>query len=132
MIKRVGREEASLYPLPGRNWYSYVGPDNVPTERVSMGVSVYPAGSKPAGHVHDSQEETIYCAAGRGRIVTPDDTAEVMTGVTVWVPAGIHHATESDGPEPLELVCFFSPPVVPGSYEKKPSAPASTPAEALR
>ena len=22
------------------------------------------------------------------------------------------------GPEPLELACFFSPPVVPGSYEK--------------
>ena len=28
------------------------------------------------------------------------------------------HATESDGPEPLEIACFFSPPVVPGSYEK--------------
>ncbi|MBF6606646.1 MAG: cupin domain-containing protein [Chloroflexi bacterium] len=118
MIKRVGREEASLYPLPGRNWLTYIGPENTPTARVSMGVSVYPAGSKPAGHVHDSQEETIYCTAGRGRIVTPDETAEIKVGVTVWVRAGTHHAAESDGPEPLELVCFFSPPVVPGSYEK--------------
>lgn len=119
MIKRVARAEAELYPLPGRNWYTYIGPQNTPTERVSMGVSVFPAGSRPTGHVHDTQEETIYCAAGRGRIVTADATAEVEAGVTVWVPPGTIHATESDGPEPLELVCFFSPPVVPGSYERK-------------
>jgi quercetin dioxygenase-like cupin family protein len=118
MIKRVARAEAELFPLPGRNWFTYVGPQNTPTERVSMGVSVFPPGSRPAGHVHDSQEETIYCAAGRGRIVTPEVTAEIEPGVAVWVPVGTFHATESDGPEPLELVCFFSPPVVPGSYEK--------------
>ncbi len=119
MVKRVAREDASLFPLPGRNWYTYIGPENIPTERVSMGVSVYPAGSKPAGHVHDAQEETIYCAAGRGRIVTPAGAAEIEPGVVVWVPPLTPHATESDGPEDLELVCFFSPPVVPGSYEKK-------------
>ncbi len=119
MIKRVSRAEAEVFPLPGRDWHTYIGPQNTPTERVSMGVSVFPPGSKPAGHVHATQEETIYCAAGRGRIVTPEATAEIERGVTVWVAVGTFHATESDGPEPLELVCFFSPPVVPGSYEKK-------------
>ena len=118
MFKRVSREEAQVVPLPGRDWHTYIGPENTPTERVSLGVSVFPPGSRPEGHVHDSQEETIYCARGRGRIVTPEGTAEVEPGVTVWVGIGTPHATESDGPEPLELVCFFSPPVVPGSYEK--------------
>jgi quercetin dioxygenase-like cupin family protein len=122
MIKRVARDEAGRVPLPGRTWHTYLGPDNTPTERVSMGVSVFPAGSRPPGHVHDTQEETIYCAAGRGRIVTPGATAEIEAGVTVWVEPGTFHATESDGPEPLELVCFFTPPVVPGSYEKKAGA----------
>ena len=28
MIKRVARDEAELFPLPGRNWYTYVGPQN--------------------------------------------------------------------------------------------------------
>lgn len=119
MIKRVARVDAEVFPLPGRAWYTYLGPQNAPTERVSMGVSIFPAGSAPAGHVHDTQEETIYCAAGRGRIVTPEATAEIEAGVTVWVSPGTPHSTESDGPEPLELVCFFSPPVVPGSYEPK-------------
>jgi mannose-6-phosphate isomerase-like protein (cupin superfamily) len=50
--------------------------------------------------------------------VTPDGAAEIEPGVAVWVGVGTPHATEADGPEPLELVCFFSPPVVPGSYEK--------------
>ena len=36
--------------------------------------------------------------------------AEIEKGVLVWVPPGVFHATESDGPDPLELVCFFSPP----------------------
>lgn len=118
MMKRVSRAEAEVHPLPGRDWHTYLGPQNIPTHRISMGVSVFPPGSKPDGHVHDTQEETIYCAGGRGRIVTPDGVAEIEPGVTVWVSPGTPHATESDGPDPLELVCFFSPPVVPGSYEK--------------
>lgn len=118
MIKRVTREEAQVYPLPGRAWHTYLGPENIATQRISFGVSVFPPGSRPAGHIHDTQEETIYCVSGRGRIVTPDGTAEMEPGVVVWVSPGTLHATESDGPEPLEIACFFSPPVVPGSYEK--------------
>ena len=106
-------------PLPGRDWHSYFGPWNSPARNVSLGVSVYPPGSKPAGHVHAAEEETIYCTAGRGRIVTPDETAEVEPGVVVLVSPGTFHATEADGPDDLELVCFFTPPVVSGSYEKK-------------
>lgn len=119
MIKRVARDEAEQVPLPGRIWHSYFGPHNSDARQVSMGVSVFPAGSKPTGHVHPAEEETIYCISGRGRIVTPDGVAEVEGGVVVHVPPGTFHATESDGPEPLELLCLFSPPVVSGSYEKK-------------
>ncbi len=119
MIKRVARSEAEQVPLPGRTWHSYFGPHNSDARQVSMGVSIFPAGSKPTGHVHPAEEETIYCIAGRGRIVTSDGVAEVEGGVVVHVPPGTFHATEADGPEPLELLCLFSPPVVSGSYEKK-------------
>ena len=119
MIKRVARDEAEQVPLPGRVWHSYFGPRDGVSNLVSLGVSVYPPGSKPEGHVHAAEEETIYCAAGRGRIVTSDGVAEVEAGVVVHVPPGTFHATEADGPEPLELLCLFSPPVVSGSYEKK-------------
>ena len=121
MIKRVARDEAELVPAAGPHLvHLRRAPEQRPTERVSMGVSVFPPGSKPAGHVHDGQEETIYCAAGRGRIVTPGRRRRRSSPAsTVQVSPGTFHATEADGPEPLELVCLFSPPVVPGSYEKQ-------------
>ena len=118
MIKRVARGEADHLPLPGRDWYTYIGPHNSDAHNVSIGVSIFPAGSKPEGHVHPAEEETIYVTAGRGRLVTPEATAELEPGVSVHIPVGTFHATESDGPDPLELVCLFSPPVVPGSYER--------------
>lgn len=118
MIKRVARDETEVFPLPGRDWYYYFGAEQGPGKNGSLGVSVYPPGSKPEGHVHDVAEETIYCAAGRGRIVTPEGAAEMEPGVAVIVTPGTFHATEADGPDPLELVCFFSPSVVSGSYEK--------------
>ena len=49
MIKRVARSEAEQVPLPGRIWHSYFGPHNSDARQVSMGVSVFPAGSKPTG-----------------------------------------------------------------------------------
>ena len=118
MITRVSRSEAARTRLPGRDWFTYIGPENTRTERVSVGVSVFPPDSRPTGHVHDTQEETVYVVSGRGRLVTPEATADLEPGVAVFIPTGTFHATESDGPDPLELVCLFSPPVVPGSYER--------------
>lgn len=119
MIKRVARGEAAHLQLPGRDWYTYITPADGPARNVSAGISVFPPGSKPQGHVHPAEEEVIYVTRGRGRLVTPEATAELEPGVYVVVPAGTFHATESDGPDQLELACFFSPPVVPGSYERR-------------
>ena len=118
MIKRVTRDEAAIYPLPGRDWFLYIGPENSPTEHLTVSVTKFPSGSRPAGHVHEDAEETVYVVSGHGRLVTAEATAELEPGVAVWIPIGTHHATESDGPEPLEMVCVFSPPIVPGGYER--------------
>ncbi len=119
MIKRMTRAEAQVFPLPGRDWLLYIGPQNSPARNVSVGVALFPPGSRPAGHVHPAEEETIYVTSGRGRLVTAEATAELEPGVAVFIPTGTFHATESDGPDSLELVCLFSPPVVPGSYERE-------------
>lgn len=118
MLKAVRRSEAKVYNLPGRDWFLLIGPENSPAKHLTVSLTVFPAGSKPAGHVHEAEEETVYVVSGRGRLVTPDGTAELEPGVAVWIPIGTHHATESDGPDPLEMVCVFSPPIVPGGYER--------------
>ena len=77
MIKRVTRQEATVFNLPGRDWLLYIGPENSPARNVSVGLSIFPPGSHPAGHVHDREEETIYVTAGHGRLVTAEATAEL-------------------------------------------------------
>lgn len=118
MFTRITRAEAVVTPLPGRDWHTYLGPQNTATERVSIGVSVFEPGARPTGHVHEAEEETVYCVSGRGRLTSPEGSAELEAGVAVHIPAGTFHATECDGPAALELLCIFTPPVVPGSYEK--------------
>lgn len=117
MLKVTRREEAMVYHLTGRDWLLYIGPENSPSRNLTVGVATFPPGSTPPGHIHDEQEETVYIVSGRGRLVTPAGVAELEPGTAVYIPMGLHHATESLGDEPLQLVSVFSPPVVPGSYE---------------
>ena len=117
MLRAVRREESRVYHLPGRDWYHYVGPEINDAKNITVGFSVFPAGSAPEGHVHPTQEEVIYIVAGRGELVTPEGTVDLEPGTVVYIPIGLHHQTVSHGPDALEMVTSFSPPVVPGSYE---------------
>lgn len=118
MLKRTERQEAQVYHLPGRDFFLCIGPENSDAKNVTLGVAVFPPGSAPPGHIHPAEEEVIYIVSGRGELVTPDGSARLEPGTTVYIPPGLHHATVSHGPGPLELVSVFSPPTVPGSYEK--------------
>jgi mannose-6-phosphate isomerase-like protein (cupin superfamily) len=117
MFKAVRRDEAEVFNLPGRDWLLYVGPESSDARNLTVGWATFPAGSAPPGHVHPTQEEIIYITSGYGQLVTPEGTAELEPGTAVYIPIGLHHATVSTGPGPLEMVTSFSPPVRPGSYE---------------
>lgn len=117
MLKAVKREDADVYPLPGRDWLLSVGPENTDAKGLTVGVAIFPEGSAPPEHIHDAAEEVIYIISGSGKLVTPEGSVDLVPGTSVYIPAGLLHATVSDGPGPLELVSAFSPPVVPGSYE---------------
>jgi mannose-6-phosphate isomerase-like protein (cupin superfamily) len=117
VLKGIRRQEATVYDLPGREWALCIGPQNSDARNLTVGVADFPEGSAPPGHVHDAQEEVIHIVTGHGQLVTPQGTVELEPGTTVYIPVGLHHATVSAGPGPLRMVCSFSPPVVPGSYE---------------
>ncbi len=120
MVKAVRRDEAQVFNLPGRDWLLYVGPETTGAANLTVGWATFPAGSAPPGHVHPTQEEVIYIITGQGELVTPQGTVTLEPGTAVYIPVGLHHATVSHGPGPLEMVTSFSPPVAPGSYEKRP------------
>jgi len=116
-LKTVRRDEAVVHNLPGRDWFHYIGPEINGSKNITVGFSVFPAGSAPEGHVHPSQEEVIYITSGQGELVTPEGIAKLEPGTVVYIPIGLHHQTVVVGDQPLEMVTSFSPPVVPGSYE---------------
>jgi mannose-6-phosphate isomerase-like protein (cupin superfamily) len=94
-----------------------MGPGICDVKNLTVGLSIFPPGSAPPGHVHGAEEEVIYVVTGHGELRTPDGSVPLEPGTCVYVPVGVRHATASFGPEALELVTAFSPPVVPGSYE---------------
>ena len=117
MLRAIRREDAQVFNLPGRDWLLYHGPESSGAKNLTVGYAVFPEGSSPPGHVHPTQEEVIFIVAGHGQLVTPEGTVDLEPGTSVYIPVGLHHATVSNGPGPLEMVTSFSPPVVPGSYE---------------
>src|ERR1035437_8543949 len=119
---------APVYALPGRSFVLLHGPELTGSRTLSVGLSIFPAGSAPAGHVHPGEEEIVYVVAGRGQLVAADGAVELEPGVSVYIPPGVSHATVAYEGAQLELVCSFSPPVLPGTYDPPGAAP-TTPAE---
>jgi mannose-6-phosphate isomerase-like protein (cupin superfamily) len=117
MLTWTTRESNPVFHLPGRDWLLCMGPSFGDVKNLTLGVSLFPPGSAPPGHAHETEEEVIYVVSGHGELVTPDESVPLEPGNCVYVPTGLHHATVCHGPEVLELVTAFSPPVVPGSYE---------------
>lgn len=117
MLKAVDLKDAQVYHLPGRDWSLLVGPQNVTAKNLTLGLAHFPGGSAPEGHVHQAEEEVIYIVSGTGELITPEGSVHLGPGTAVYIPPGLHHATVCHGPEPLELLSVFSPPVIPGSYE---------------
>jgi mannose-6-phosphate isomerase-like protein (cupin superfamily) len=117
VLASTRREDATVYHLPGRDWLLLMGPGICDVKNLTLGASIFPPGSAPSGHIHDAEEEVIYVVSGHGELRTPEGSVPLEPGTCVYVPIGLHHATASHGPGPLELVTAFSPPVVPGAYE---------------
>lgn len=116
MLHGVRVEDAEVFQLPGRQVSYLVGPKTTGANNVTVGLCVWPQGGQPR-HVHTEQEETIYIVSGRGEISCPENTVALEPGTAVFIPTGTNHSIESFGPEPLQFVTIFSPPVVFGEYK---------------
>ena len=105
--------------LPGRLWKKLIAPDEGECKNMIFGVVTFPPGSDPGQHHHENEEEIIYVISGRGETKVADDIYPLEPGVAVFTEPGIPHGIKVTGDEPLVLVSVFSPPVKPGSYDKK-------------
>lgn len=84
-----------------------------------FGIVTFPVGSNPGTHVHAGEEEIIYIISGKGETKVGGKAYPLEPGVGIFVEPGVEHGVKTLGNEPLVLVSVFSPPVKPGSYDKK-------------
>jgi len=115
----VKEEDVVGISLPGRVWKKLIGPENGGCQNMIFGVVSFPPGSNPGTHSHPAEEEIIYVLSGLGETQIGGKIYALEPGVAVFTEPGIEHGVKTLGSEPLVLVSVFSPPVKPGSYDKR-------------
>jgi len=115
----VKEQDVNALQLPGRNWKKLIGPNDGNCSNMIMGIVSFPPGSDPGTHRHEVEEEIIYVVSGHGETNVGGKVYPLAPGVAVFTEPGVEHGVKTLGDEPLVLVSVFSPPVKPGSYDKK-------------
>lgn len=72
-------------------------------------------GGTAARHSHGKESQAMYVIAGRARVALGDGPPETHGPGTIFrIPPGLDHLVESVGPEPLQLLIVYSPPLPRG------------------
>jgi quercetin dioxygenase-like cupin family protein len=77
----------------------------------NVNVVQVPVGCAIGGHVHAAQVETIYVLAGQSVLTVDGVEAAFGAGQIVAVPVGVPHSLRNPGPELVELLTVFTPPL---------------------
>ena len=82
--------------------------DVLASEKLSVGLSVWPAGSIDRQTPHE-EDEVYYIISGRGSLRVADDTRRLKAGSLVFVAAHVEHRFH-DIEEDLRVLVFWAPP----------------------
>jgi quercetin dioxygenase-like cupin family protein len=71
-----------------------------------------PPGGVIGWHHHATQTETVYVLSGQSTLTLGESPVRFCAGHIVAIPPTIQHTLVNEGAEPVDLLCFFTPPVV--------------------
>jgi quercetin dioxygenase-like cupin family protein len=69
-----------------------------------------PPGGVIGWHHHATQTETVYVLSGQSTLTLGETPVAFGAGQIVAIPPTMHHTLVNKGSEPVELLCFFTPP----------------------
>ena len=100
-------EVPELDPQPrDADGHGYV--DFLASDKLSVGLAVWPAGSTDRQQPH-REDEVYYVIGGRGVIKVANEDRPVQEGSLVFVAAGVEHRFQ-DITEDLRVLVFWAPP----------------------
>lgn len=103
------REVPELDPQPrDADGHGYI--DFLASEKLSVGLAIWPAGSVDRQQPH-GEDEVYYVITGRGVIRVAGEDRAVKPGSLVLVAAGVEHRFH-DIEEELRVLVFWAPPHV--------------------
>ena len=78
----------------------------------NVNVIQVPPGAALGRHCHAQQVETVWVIRGIA-VLTLDQTEVSLTdGQIIAIPIGLEHALRNEGTTPVELLTFFTPPLI--------------------
>ncbi|HEX2647074.1 MAG TPA: cupin domain-containing protein [Candidatus Dormibacteraeota bacterium] len=86
--------------------HAYV--DFLASEKLSVGLAIWPAGSTDRQQPH-REDEVYYVISGRGKIRVAGEDRAVKPGSLVFVATGVEHRFH-DIEEDLRVLVFWAPP----------------------
>ena len=94
-------------------------PETGETKYVSILFSIISPGSTTGRHLHDSSDECMYVATGRGTYVCGSSATSIAPDVLLVAKAGEEHEIKNESEETMKLVAIFGPPLKPLGYIQK-------------
>jgi len=70
-----------------------------------------PPGGVIGWHQHATQTETVYVLAGDSTLTLDETPVPFAAGQIVAIPPATRHTLVNGGPEIVELLCVFTPPI---------------------
>jgi len=122
-IRKINRNQVAAKKLPSRFFRELVSHRVLKSKGIALRVvDVLPA--KQAGprhpHSHPGMEEVIYVENGSGKAWVNGETAKIVRGDTILIPAGARHMMINTGRGPVKLFCAFSAADPENHYKEYP------------
>ena len=122
-IRKINRNQVAAKELPSRFFRELVSHRVLKSKGIALRVvDVLPA--KQTGprhpHSHPGMEEVIYVENGSGKAWVNGETAKIVRGDTILIPAGARHMMINSGRGPLKLFCAFSAADPENHYKEYP------------
>jgi quercetin dioxygenase-like cupin family protein len=77
----------------------------------NVNVIQVPPSRQVGRHQHPQQIETIWVISGKAILTLDQTEVSIRDGQIIAIPIGLEHALRNEGPDLVQLLTFFTPPL---------------------